>query len=113
MTDTITTKVQPRECFGAVVLSQGVNELVPTALIQRLLDRHFNNDWGDLDEHDAQMNAEAVNACDGQRVHSSYSWPKKLGLKENIWIMTYLHSDPELQKDPNHCYTTVLFPSEY
>ena len=68
------------------------HELVPTALIQRLLDRHFNNDWGDLDEHDAQMNAEAVSACDGQRVHSSYSWPKKVGLKENIWIITYLHS---------------------
>lgn len=109
MTDTITTTLQPREIFGTVVTTRGVHDTVPPAVIQRLLDRHFINDWGDLDEHDAQINSDAVNNIEG-RIMSSYSWPD---LPEKIWIITYLQSDPELQKDPNHCYTTVLFPSEY
>jgi len=109
MTDTITTTLQPREIFGTVVTTRGVHDTVPPAVITRLLDRHFINDWGDLDDEDAQMNSDAVNSIEG-RIMSSYSWP---GLPEKIWIISYLQSDPELQKDPNHCNTTVLFPSEY
>ena len=109
---TITTTLQPREIFGTVVTTAAVAETVPMALIQRLLDRHFINDWGDLDDEDSQMNSDAVNNIEG-RVMSSYSWPKKVGLKENIWIISYLQSDPELQKNPDYCNTCVLFPSEY
>lgn len=109
MTDTITTTLQPREIFGTVVTTRGVHDTVPPAVIQRLLDRHFINDWGDLDDHDAQMNSVAVNNIEG-RVHSVYTFP---GLKEKIYIISYLQSDPELQKKPDYCNTTVLFPNEY
>ena len=109
---TATTKVQPRECFGTVVTTKTVADQLPSSLLMRLLDRHFTNDWGKLCDEDAQMNSDAVNACEG-RIMSVYSFPRKLGLKEDIWVITYLQSDPELQKSPDHCNTTVLFPSEY
>lgn len=108
----LTTKVLPRECFGTVVTTRAVADQLPSSLLMRLLDKHFANDWGDLDDEDAQVNADAINACEG-RIMSNYSWPRKLGLKENVWVITYLQSDPELQKSPDHCNTTVLFPSEY
>ena len=111
MTDT-NLKTLPKECFGTVVTTRAVADQLPSALLMRLLDQHFANNWGDLSEDDAQMNAEAVNACEG-RIMSSYSWPKKIGLAENIWIISYLQSDPELQQSPDHCNTTVMFPSEY
>ena len=109
MTDTITTTVQPREIFGTVVTTRTVHETVPAPIVQRLLDRHFINDWGDLDDEDAQMNSDAVNNIQG-RIMSSYSWAD---LPEKIWIISYLQSDPELQKNPDYCNTCVLFPSEY
>jgi len=108
MTDTITTTLQPRECFGTVVTTAAVAETVPVALIQRLLDRHFINDWGDLDEDDAKLNSDCVNNLEG-RIMSAYSWP---GLDEKIWIISYLQSDTETQKDPDYSNTCVLFPSE-
>ena len=108
---TITTTLQPREIFGTVVTTPTVAETVPPAVITRLLDRHFINDWGDLDLdfEQSKMNSEAVNNIDG-RVMSVYSWP---GLPEKIWIISYLQSDPELQTKPDYCNTCVLFPSEY
>ena len=108
---TIITNLQPREIFGTVVTTPTVAETVPPSVITRLLDRHFINDWGDLDLdfEQSKMNSEAVNNIDG-RVMSVYSWP---GLPEKIWIISYLQSDPELQTNPDYCNTCVLFPSEY
>ena len=108
MTDIITT-LQPREIFGTIVTTPTVAETVPHAVIARLLDRHFINDWGDIDDESAQMNSAAVNNVT-DRIHSVYSWP---GLPEKIWIITYPQSDPELQQDPDYCNTCVMFPSEY
>ena len=109
MTDTITTKVLPRKCFGTVLTTPTVAAEVPPSVIMRLLDRHFTNDWGDLPHGDELINSETVNDCEG-RVMSSYSWP---GLDQKIWIISYLQSDPELQQDQECCNTTVLFASEY
>ena len=102
-------KKLPRECFGTVVTTRSIADEVPSAIISRLLDRHFDNDWGDLVEDDAELNADAVNACEG-RIMSSYSWP---GLKEKIWIISYLQADAKLQQDMDYCYTTVMHPSDY
>ena len=102
-------KKLPRECFGVVVTTRGIADEVPSAIISRLLDRHFDNDWGELDEEDAELNADAVNACEG-RIMSSYAWPE---LKERIWIVSYLQSEKKLQQDMDYCYTTVMYPSEY
>lgn len=106
----LTTKVQPRACFGTIVCTPTVAAEVPHNTLVALLDRHFTNDWGDLCDEDAQMNSDAVNACDGSRIISSYKLPSS---GEKIWIISYLRSDPELQQDPDACNTTVMFPSEY
>jgi hypothetical protein len=109
MTDTIVTTLQPRECFGSVLVSRGVVDAIPAPLIHRLLERHFINDWGDLHDEDVEANSACVNACYG-RILSSYVWPD---LREKVWIISYLQSDPELQQDPDYCNTCVLFPSKY
>ena len=107
---TDTLRQLPQKTFGKVVTTTGVAENVPAPLISRLLERHFSNDWGDLDAEDAELNAAAINAGSG-RVMSNYSWP---GLfPQRIYIISYLESDPDYQDDPNACYTCVLFPSEY
>ena len=95
--------------FGTFVTTASVADKLPSSLIMRFLERHMSNDWGELDECDADCNAIAVKAGIG-RIHSVYSFP---GLDEDIWIITYLQRDPILQKDVNYCNTTVLFPSEY
>lgn len=117
MTNTIVTKLIDRECFGKILMTPSVLDVVPHSLIVRLLDRHFINDWGDLPEEDAQLNSDCVNACHdktsseyGNRIMSVYKWPN---LPENIWIMTYLQHDSKLQQDPDCCNTVVMFPSEY
>ena len=117
MTNTIVTKVINRKCFGKILMTPSVLDVVPHSLIVRLLDRHFINDWGDLPEEDAQLNSDCVNACYektsseyGNRIMSVYKWPN---LPETIWIMTYLQHDSKLQQDPDYCNTVVMFPSEY
>ena len=106
------TKVLPKKCFGVVVTTRTIADQLPSSLLMRLLDQHFANDWGDLHDEDKRVNADAIKAGEG-RIMSNYSWPKRLGLDENVWVITHLQSDPKLQKSPDHCNTTVLFPSEY
>lgn len=61
------------------------------------LRRHLSGDWGDLDEHDKQMNEDAVRY--GGRILSAYRI--KDGTK--IWIIT----------EADRSVTTILLPSEY
>ena len=105
----LSTKLQPRECFGTIVTTPTVAAEIGPKTLAVLLDRHFTNDWGDLDDEDAQMNSDAVNACDGSRIMSRYNIPTG----EKVWIISYLHSDPKHQQNPDVCNTCVMFPSEY
>lgn len=61
-----------------------------------LLDRHLLHDWGDVDEHDQQVNDRAVE--DGTRIFSVY---KKNG--RTIWVIT----------EGDRSVTTLLLPEEY
>lgn len=61
------------------------------------LDRHFRGDFGDLDEHDIQMNLRSIPTKD--RVLSAYH----LSDGTRIYIQT----------DPDHETTVILLPSEY
>ena len=55
----------------------------------------------------AWMNAEALRNRDGSRLMSVY---RDLGCQE-LWVITDGYgNDPT---DPDQCYTTVLFPSDY
>ena len=62
----------------------------------RILNRHFAGDWGTLDEHDAQMNEEALVTQD--RVMSVY-----LVGEQKVWVIT----------DPGWETTTILLPEDY
>jgi len=106
---TTKTKRLPVACFGRIVTTRAVHDEVPAGLVRYLISRHLANDWGDLDEHDCAINAEACNQGEG-RVHSSYSRDEA---KDKIWVISYLSSDPKTQADPNCCNTTVMFAGEY
>ena len=62
-----------------------------------LLARHHAGDWGDLDDHDQQMNAAALR--EGERLLSSY----RLSTDAKIWVIT--------EADRSH--TLLLLPDEY
>jgi hypothetical protein len=61
------------------------------------LSRHATGDWGNVDDHDRQVNEVAVR--DGNAILSSY----KTRLDEVIWIIT----------EADRSISTVLLPSEY
>jgi hypothetical protein len=63
-----------------------------------LLTRHATGDWGDLDDHDKQVNEEAL--ARGERIFSSYVLPKT---KEKLWVIT----------EADRSSTTLLLPDEY
>ncbi len=118
MANKVVPPILDRACFGKVLITPTVFDTVPHSLVLRLLDRHFNDDWGDLPDEDSQLNVNIVNACHnkepneyGNRIMSVYKQPNSL--PENIWIMTYLQHDSELQQDHDYCNTVVMFPSEY
>jgi hypothetical protein len=117
MSNTIVTQLLDRKCFGKILMTPSVLDVVPHWLILRLVDRHFINDWGELPEEDAEINSDCINACHekttseySNRIMSIYKCPN---LPEHIWIMTYLQHDSKLQQDPDCCNTVVMFPSEY
>lgn len=61
------------------------------------LARHVTGDWGNVSEHDRQVNEVAVR--EGNAILSSY----KTRLDEAIWIIT----------EADRSVSTVLLPSEY
>lgn len=88
-----------RFVLGRVVATPGALEALAEAgqLPQEFLYRHMAGDWGKLDEHDRQMNEQALRY--GGRLFSAYI--TKNGVK--IWIIT----------ESDHSATTLLLPSEY
>ena len=106
---TTETKRLPVACFGRIVTTRAVHDEVPAGLVRYLVSRHLANDWGDLDEHDCAINAEACNQGEG-RVMSSYSRDEA---RDTIYIISALSSDPKTQANPDYCNTTVMFAEEY
>jgi hypothetical protein len=62
------------------------------------LERHSKGDWGDLNEHDRELNNKAL-AVGAGRILSSYM--TKLGVK--VWVIT----------EADRSSTCVLLPSDY
>lgn len=107
--------------LGRLVITQGVStklmenirslssdEMVQFAAVQmfikRYLSRHSTGDWGDLDEHDTQANAMALE--EGTRVMSVYNDVEYIEghpTKDRIYIIT----------EHDRSATTILFPREY
>lgn len=64
---------------------------------EEFIQRHVTGDWGDLDEHDAQMNERALQ--EGWRIFSRY----ELGGGTQIYVIT----------EWNRSATTILLADEY
>jgi hypothetical protein len=84
--------------LGKIVWTRGVNGAIADGLFDpmELIFRHGSGDWGDLDDHDHNVNDEAVK--NGERILSAYE--TKAG---KVWIIT----------EWDRSVTTILFPSEY
>ena len=85
-------------------LTQGINCRVAddsnfAKFVMRSVKRHFNNDFSECNEEDAELNREALR--DGSRIFNVFNYNKK----EKIWIIT--------EAEPYRGVTTVLFPEEY
>lgn len=66
--------------------------------------RHSSGDWGELDEHDRQVNELAV--LHGDRILSAYALRQTVNgklIEARIWVLT------EASREA----TTILLPSEY
>jgi hypothetical protein len=88
---------QPKFPFGDVVITIGAREKIPSTEIPAFLRRHLSGDWGDLDEHDRQVNERAL--AEGGRLFSRY--------ESRNGVRFYIITDPDRQ------HTTILLPSEY
>ncbi len=88
----------------SVYLTKGVNSKVAddnefSKFVLNSLKRHFNHDWSECGEEDAETNNQALK--DGSRIMSVYNFADT----EKIWIIT--------EAKPYQDRTTVLFPDEY
>ena len=100
---------QPRNNFGQVLMTKAVGTTSAADFVMEALDRHFSNDWGDLSEEDAQMNAEAIQERNGGQIMSAYK--NMVNGEDDLWVITVGFGDDP--SDPERCHTTVMLPSDY
>jgi hypothetical protein len=76
--------IKQRIELGQVVATPGAIEELKRAgqTASHFLNRHLSGDWGELSEHDRQLNDEAV--VNGDRVLSAYTLPTG----EKLWVIT-------------------------
>ena len=106
----------PQEAFGFLTYTARISSSLEPTQISAVLRRHFTNDWGDLDPHDAEMNDQTIKGClkhenDGSRIFSVYKDIE--GAEETIYVITYPRMDKKLQSKPDYCNTTVMYASDY
>jgi hypothetical protein len=84
---------------GQIVATPGALDALQKADVDPafLLRRHLTGDWGDMDEHDRDVNDAAVQ--DGNRIMSAYVLEPGV----TIWIIT----------ERDRSATTLLLPDEY
>lgn len=80
-----------------VNLTRGIFDTVSIDIVDELLARHLDGDWGDIDNEDKELNNAAL--VNGDRLVSSYN------IRDDckIWIIT----------EADRSATTVLLPEEY
>jgi len=86
--------------LGTVVATPGSISLLDELDVDanELISRHQAGDWGDVDEHDREVNFYAVEH--GERIFSVY----RVGVSsEVVWIIT----------EADRSITTLLLPEEY
>lgn len=94
-----TRSLEPLFDLGRIVQTQGVAADFDPEYIYLVLLRHGSGDWGDLDDHDHQVNEAALR--NGGRIMSNYETPQG-----RLWVITEGYG-------PEGKITTVLKPDEY
>jgi hypothetical protein len=101
-------KIEPTDHMHIGATSGVVNELCDVMSVdamqkefQKVLDRHFSGDWGNVDAHDRKVNDNALKY--GTRVLSAYNIS---GV--DVWVIT----DAADANGVRHT-TTILRPSDY
>lgn len=95
----------PKFSLGHIVMTRGVEQAIGNhpegkgmeELYKIIFSRHVQGDWGDLDQHDVQVNQEALQS--GERLFSTY----QLADGTKIYVIT----------EGDRSVTTALLPSEY
>ena len=88
-------------------MTQGVSEYadadsISAIAVQAALFCHARHEWGNLCEHDQQVNRDALQY--GGRIISVWVFPQEAGQPEQkFWIIT----------EADRSYTTILLPEEY
>ena len=83
--------------LGQTVITANANAVLPELDVVLALQRHHSGDWGDVDEHDRQMNEDALR--NGDRLFSVY----KTVRDQKFYIIT----------EHDRLVTTVLLPEDY
>lgn len=74
--------------------------------MQRYLGRHSSGDWGNLSEHDQQVNIDALDSSDPKRVMSVYDgveYIEGVPTDDRMYVIT----------EWDRSVTTLLFPDDY
>ena len=87
----------PKFSLGQTVITANANAVLPELDVVLALQRHHSGDWGDVDEHDRQMNEDALR--NGDRLMSVY----KSVRGQKVYIIT----------EWDRSVTTVLLPEDY
>lgn len=88
---------EPKFSLGQTVITANANAVLPELDVVLALQRHHSGDWGDVDEHDRQMNEDALR--NGDRLFSVY----KTVRGQKFYIIT----------EWDRSVTTVLLPEDY
>ena len=87
----------PKFALGQTVITANAKAVLPELDVVLALQRHHSGDWGDVDDHDRQVNEDALRS--GDRLVSIY----KSVRGQKFYIIT------EWMRD----VTTVLLPEDY
>lgn len=88
---------EPKFSLGQTVITANAKAVLPELDVVLALQRHHSGDWGDVDDHDRQMNENALRT--GDRIFSIY----KSVRGQKFYIIT----------EWDRSVTTVLLPEDY
>ena len=87
----------PKFALGQTVITANAKAVLPELDVVLALQRHHSGDWGDVDDHDRQVNEDALRS--GDRLVSIY----KSVRDQKFYIIT----------ERDRSVTTVLLPEDY
>ena len=87
----------PKFPLGQTVITANAKVVLPELDVVLALQRHHSGDWGDVDDHDRQMNKDALRS--GYRLVSIYQSVRG----QKFYIIT----------EWDRSVTTVLMPEDY